>query len=132
MCLEYYAFISTKTHQTLGCRINRTGTDVSRQNFPNVFWLEKYVRLCVADVVICFLGGDFERFQLIVKFGQLFFAKAGSDLADGLVFLRVGVVTSEEVGSVPLCALASAIIPPDNGQVKTIARALEVVLLNLK
>lgn len=62
---------------------------------------------------------------------QHLLAEPGADLADGLIFLGVGVTTGEEERSVDVRALAFAVVPPNDNEVEGIANTSKVVFLQL-
>lgn len=62
---------------------------------------------------------------------QHLFTEACADLAYGLVFLRVGIVTSQEEGAVDICTLSLAVISSDHDEVERVTHTSQVILLEL-
>jgi len=56
---------------------------------------------------------------------------AGTDLADGLIFLVDVVVASKQESTVAASAFTSAVVAADDDQVQRVTDAFEVVLLQL-
>lgn len=62
---------------------------------------------------------------------QGFFAKPGTNLADGLELFRVSVVAGKEKSSINICPFAFAIVSPNDDEVQRIPHPSEVVFLEL-
>ena len=60
-----------------------------------------------------------------------FFAEAGTDFANRLVFLRVTVIARQKECPIDIRSLALAIVSPDDDKIEGIANASKVVLLDL-
>jgi hypothetical protein len=62
---------------------------------------------------------------------ECFLGESGSDFADRLELLAVGVVAGEEECAVDVCAFAFPEVGTDDNEVEAVADACEIVFLEL-
>jgi hypothetical protein len=60
---------------------------------------------------------------------QCLFAEASADLADRLVFFRVGVIASQQEGAIDICAFSLAKVCADDSKIEGVADTSEIIFL---
>lgn len=112
------------THKTMCSSVHWAEGQVGRQHLPDHLGLKPHIRLRAADLdVSAWSTCQFERVEFVVELLQDLLGEASTDLADGLEVLRVGIVAGEKEGTVPVCALALAVVGAYHYQVERVAHS---------
>ena len=120
------------TYQSLSRGVNRAQTQVRRKDLPYDLGLKPNVRLRAPNLDVPAWSLHLQRLERLIMRLKRLVAEAGADLTNGLILLRVGVVTSEQERAVDVCTLALAIVSADDHEIERVAYTRKVVLLELQ
>ena len=123
--------LGSTTHQSLRSSIHGTQAQIRCEYFPDNLGLEPHIRLSPTDFHVPTDLGQLKRSERLVVGLKGFLAKAGTDFADRLVFLRVTVIARQKECPIDICSFALAIVSPDDDKIEGIADASKIVLLDL-